>query len=721
MQRSDEEALIEFAKKLGLLQKEFDKIKELLQRTPNSTELSLFASIWSGQYLLKHSTGWLKKLPRTRNHQNHDLEKDPSEQINIENSLRYTLKFQSLNYSLDPSPEFNSLNNLDKAQREVLAFGAQPVATLSSLFFGNLDHSNTQNLVHKILDTLDKYIEPHGGGHLGNKAYFHDSPIPSALINTLCIGVSKLEESTTKSPITPGNLVFLVSSNSSNNGYLSLEEFKILLDVTSNATSDGVITGLQDIYFGGISSAAAKICANCNKGMRIDLEKLSTEQVEASPSELLTSAYQGQILVLSPPEKEIEVQQLFEASNFNCKPIGEVNNDGLLEFYMQKELVANLPIRRLVFADDQHAFKYKMEKPAYVKQNKKFRLSKLPKPKDYLAVAKKLYSAPNVLSKRWALKPSSPTHSNGNYCPADATLTQLVDHQKMVAITTTCNPAYTFADPFIGTMINVAEAARNIICSGAEPKALAYSFNFGNFRDPQAYWQFVQANKGMKEACPKLDLPILGDHVWFHPSLELEEQQEPFPPTPIVGMMGLFNDNNSPITLGFKKEGDQIYMVGTPHNDVGSSEYLRTVHGIKYSPAPRFDLDEEIHILQNLKVLIQKGVINSAHDISEGGLFVSLMDCAMVNNLGFNVETDNHFRKDAYLFGESQCRILISVNPENEEGLVSYLNSNNVPFTRLGETGGHNAIIDHKDFGSVSEWKTLHDNHNREEMDVKEG
>ncbi|MBP9872610.1 MAG: phosphoribosylformylglycinamidine synthase subunit PurL, partial [Haliscomenobacter sp.] len=292
--------------------------------------------------------------------------------------------------------------------------------------------------------------------------------------------------------------------------------------------------------------------------------------------------------------------------------------------------------------------------------------------------------------------------------PSDAAVVRVKDSTKALALTTDCNSCYVFADPYVGTMIAVAEAARNIVCSGGTPVAITNCLNFGNPYNPEVYWQFVHAIRGMGDACRKFDTPVTGGNVSFYNQSVYQDRTEPIYPTPTIGMVGVLDDPSLHTTLNFKEKGHHIYMLGTPHNDLGSSEYLRHVCQIPFSPVPHFDLDEEFHIQQNLAQIIRKKLIASAHDVSDGGLFATLVESAIAGNLGFEVESDQNFRKDAYWFGESQSRVVISVSPQKEDELVNYLNTHNVPFTRLGEVTGASILIDNEDFGTVQEWEQVY-------------
>ncbi|HMN91284.1 MAG TPA: AIR synthase-related protein, partial [Saprospiraceae bacterium] len=465
--------------------------------------------------------------------------------------------------------------------------------------------------------------------------------------------------------------------------------------------------------------STSEMSAKGKSGMRIDLDKVPTRQANMKAWEILLSESQERMLIVGKKGQEAQLYAVFDKWDLECAQIGEVTNTGRLEYYHHGEKVADVPAEALVLGGGAPVYKRDFKKPAYIDKVARFRANSINAPEDYLATAKKIFTSPNIVSKRWIYEQYDSmvrTNTMTTNAPSDAALVRVKGTNKALAITTDCNPIYTHADPYIGAMIAVAEAARNIVCSGGEPVAITNCLNFGNPYNPEVYWQFVQAIKGMGDACRKFDTPVTGGNVSFYNQSVLKDRTEPVYPTPTIGMLGILDDASRHTTLDFKKAGHQIYMIGTPHNDIACSEYLRVIHGVELSPPPHFDLDEEFHIQHNLKIMIREGMIQSAHDISEGGLFVTLLESAMVNGLGFDVETDTNFRKDAYLFGESQSRVVVTVALDVEDDLVNYLNTHNVPFTKLGEVSGTNVVIDKTDFGPITTWKTLYDNTLAEKM-----
>ena len=277
-------------------------------------------------------------------------------------------------------------------------------------------------------------------------------------------------------------------------------------------------------------------------------------------------------------------------------------------------------------------------------------------------------------------------------------------------MTVDCNPRYVHADPFTGCAIAVAEAARNISCSGAEPGAVTNCLNFGNPYNPEVYWQFVNAIKGMGAACTKFSTPVTGGNVSFYNQSMINNEEVPVFPTPTIGMIGILEDRNKMMTLNFKDSGDQIFLIGKSVNDIGCSEYLYSCQKVKYSPAPYFNLDEEYEVQSLVRKLIDKRLVNAVHDVSDGGLFITLMECALAGNIGFNIESDADIRMDAFLFGEAQGRIAVTVNQEQLDEFIDILAASDLEFTNLGETGGVEMIIDGESFGTIESFRELYDN-----------
>ena len=725
---------LETATKLGLNEEEFNRIKKIMGREPNFTELSIFSVMWSEHCSYKNSIVWLKTLPREGKKLLVEAGEENAGLVDIGNGLACAFKIESHNHPSAIEPYQGAATGVGGIHRDIFTMGARPIAALNSLRFGELDKSKTKHLLKGVVRGIGDYGNCFGVPTIGGEVYFDRCYNQNILVNAMSIGIVKVGETVSAIADGPGNPVFIVGSATGKDGihgatFASADlteesakdlpavqvgdpfQEKLLLEATLEAIKTGAIVGMQDMGAAGITCSTSEMSAKSGVGMEIDLDKVPTRQANMQPFEILLSESQERMLIVCHKGQEEKLQAVFDKWDLSCVQIGEVNESGRLTFFQNGALVADVPAHDLVLGGGAPVYNRSHKKPAYLKKINKFKLSSIAQPKDYKAAAKKVFSSPNIVSKRWIYQQYDSmvrTNTVTTNIHANAAIIRIKDSEKALAATTDCNSSYVFADPYVGTMIAVSEAARNIVISGGEPVAITNCLNFGNPYDPEVYWQFVQAIKGMGEACTKFDTPVTGGNVSFYNQTVTEKNAEPVYPTPTIGMIGIIEHMANIMTLDFKAPGHQIYMIGTPHNDLGSSEYIKRYHNIQLSPAPKFELDEEYHIQHNLKKLIEKGLIESAHDITEGGLFATLTESAIPNQLGFNIETDYNFRKDAYLFGENQSRIVVSTKFELEDELVNYLNSHNVPFSRLGEVTDGQIMVDEEDFGTVSEWTKIH-------------
>ncbi len=383
-----------------------------------------------------------------------------------------------------------------------------------------------------------------------------------------------------------------------------------------------------------------------------------------------------------------------------------------LHFYMHNEMIADVPAESLVLGGGAPIYKREFKEPKYLEKIKQYSIKDIKEPADLKAVATELASHPNIASKKWIYNQYDSMVGTINMTtnrPSDAAVVDVRGTNKGLAMTVDCNPRYVNADPFAGCAIAVAEAARNISCSGAMPSAVTNCLNFGNPYNPEVYWQFVNAIKGMGEACTKFKTPVTGGNVSFYNQSMINNEEVPVFPTPTIGMIGILEDKNKLMTLNFKQPGDLIFLVGNSVDDISSSEYLYSHHKVKYSPAPYFNLDEEFEVQALVRKLIDNQLINAAHDVSDGGLFITLLESAMAGNIGFNIESDSDIRKDAFLFGEGQGRIVVSVSPEQLDEFIAIIADADVEFTNLGSTGGTDLIIDDESFGTLEDFRNSYD------------
>ena len=376
---------------------------------------------------------------------------------------------------------------------------------------------------------------------------------------------------------------------------------------------------------------------------------------------------------------------------------------------MHGELEAEIPAHELVLGGGAPQYTREYREPKYFEKIHAFDINTIADVTDLKSTAEQLVQIPNIASKRWvytqydSMVGAANTSTNA---PSDATVVLAKGTGKGLAVTVDCNSRYVFADPYKGGMIAVAEAARNIVCSGGEPIGVTNCLNFGNPYDPEVYYQFVKAVTGMGDACRKFNTPVTGGNVSFYN----QNPDGPVYPTPTIGMVGIVDDVNAKMTLDFKKEGDLIILVGKPQNDIASSEYLHKLKKVEFSPAPHFDLDEEFSLQQFIASLIKEKKINSAHDISEGGLAITLLESGFHRNLGFAVQADTaSIRKDAFWFGEAQSRVVVSCSADHLNTLETAAKTAGISITVLGKVTSGNIEVNGESWGSIGTWKSLYD------------
>ena len=471
----------------------------------------------------------------------------------------------------------------------------------------------------------------------------------------------------------------------------------------------GGVVGMQDMGAAGIICSTAEMSAKGGVGMRIDLDKVPTRQQNMKAWELLLSESQERMLMVVEKGKEAQVLAVFEKWDLSCSNIGEVTEDGLLNFYMNGELEASLPAYELVLGGGAPQYTREYKEPAYLSKVNAFDINAVEDVTHLKATVEQLVQIPNIASKRWVYTQYDSMVGAANAstnAPSDASIVIAKGTGKALAMTVDCNSKYVFADPYKGAMIAVAEAARNIVCSGGEPIGVTNCLNFGNPYDPEVYYQFAKSVEGMGAACRKFNTPVTGGNVSFYN----QNPDGPVYPTPTIGMVGIVEDMQKRMTLNFKNGGDVIVLLGQSRNDIGSSEYLHKIKGVAYSTAPHFELDEEFNVQQLVATLIQQGNIASAHDVSEGGLIVTLLESAFTNNKGFEVSsTNSDLRKDAYWMGEAQSRVVVSCNNAQLSTIEKLAASLHISFGVLGKVTDADVKVEGENWGSILDWKHKYD------------
>ena len=734
MSETVKEALttVETAKKLGLLPDEYEKIKTILGRTPNFTELSIFSVMWSEHCSYKNSIVWLKKLPKKGPFILAEAGEENAGLVDIGDGLACAFKIESHNHPSALEPYQGAATGVGGINRDIFTMGARPIAQLNSLRFGDIKLEKTKWLVKGVVKGIGDYGNAFGIPTVGGEVFFDDCYNVNPLVNAMSAGIVKVGETISATSYGVGNPVFIVGSATGKDGihgatFASADitedsakdlpavqvgdpfQEKLLLEATLEVIKTGAVIGMQDMGAAGITCSTSEMSAKGEHGMEIWLDRVPTRQANMQPFEILLSESQERMLIVVKKGREKEVQKVFDKWDLNCAMIGVVTDTKRIKFFVGDECVADVPAHDLVLGGGAPVYHRDSKEPAYFKESKKFTIESVEEPKDLKAVAKFLVSHPNIASKQWVYNQYDSMVGTANMstnAPSDAAIVNIKGTNKAIALKVDCNARYVNADPETGCAIAVSEAARNIVCSGGEPSAITNCLNFGNPYNPEVYWQFTNAIKGMGAACIKFSTPVTGGNVSFYNQSSYEG---PIFPTPTIGMLGVLKDKSTRMTLDFKNEGDSIYLIGSSKNDIASSEYLFSFLNIKNTPAPAFNLDEEFEVQKAVKTLIKEKVIQSAHDCSDGGLFITLLECSMPNGLGFNINSDDSIRKDAFLFGEAQSRVIVSVKKENEDAFIDLMMESRAEFEYLGDVGGKELIIDEESFGTVAEMKNSFD------------
>ncbi len=737
MTNNDNQINVATAQKLGLTEAEFHKICEILGREPNFTELSIFSVMWSEHCSYKNSITYLKKLPRKGKRLLVEAGDENAGLVDIGDGLACCFKIESHNHPSALEPFQGAATGVGGIHRDIFTMGARPIASLNSLRFGTLDSEHTKGLVRGVVNGISHYGNCFGVPTVGGEVYFNACYNQNILVNAMSAGIVKVGETVSACADGPGNPVFIVGSATGKDGIHGATfasgdltensakdlpavqvgdpfQEKLLLEATLEAIKTGAIVGMQDMGAAGITCSTSEMSAKSGTGMIIDLDKVPTRQQSMKGWEILLSESQERMLIVCLKGQEEKLLEVFDKWDLECAHIGEVTDTGRLHFYQNGELIADVPSEPLVLGGGAPVYQREFERPTYLDKVEAFDIQQVIEPTDILATAKKVFSALNVVSKRWVYEQYDSmvqVNTMTTNQASDAAIVRIKGTEKSLALTTDCNSSYVYADPKKGAMIAVAEAARNIVCAGGEPVAITNCLNFGNPYNKEVYYQFVHALQGMGEACEKFETPVTGGNVSFYNHTNLPDNTAvPVYPTPTIGMLGILDDASNQMTLDFKSEDDIIYMLGKSRNDIGSSEYLRVVHEIHFSSAPYFDLDEEYELQQTVKQLITSKLIASAHDVSEGGLFVTLMESAMVNDLGFDIQIDDRYRRDAFLFGESQSRVVVSIAPFMEDEFKGFMTNMKTSFKKLGVVTAKNVTLEDIECGDIFTWKNSYDN-----------
>ncbi|MFA6597863.1 MAG: phosphoribosylformylglycinamidine synthase subunit PurL [Ignavibacteriaceae bacterium] len=696
----------------GLNEEEFAKICLILGRTPNFTELGIFSVMWSEHCSYKNSIALLKTLPRSGGKLLVGAGEENAGLVDIGDGLAVAFKIESHNHPSAVEPYQGAATGVGGIMRDIFTMGARPIASLNSLRFGSLKDARTRYLFDGVVKGIGDYGNSFGVPTVAGEVYFDECYQGNPLINAMAVGIVKIGQTASATAEGEGNPVMIVGSSTGRDGihgatFASVEiseeseakrtsvqvgdpfTEKLLLEASLEIIKEDLIVGIQDMGAAGISCSTSEMSAKGKSGMKIDLSKVPLREHGMSAYEIMLSESQERMLVVAKKGCEKRVKEIFEKWDLHCETIGVVTSDGKLDIEYFGEKKGELPAFELVLGGGAPVYYRETKEPAYLAETRNYPLNKIPQPGNISETFLKVFSSPNIVSKKWVYEQyDSMVRTNTVVGPGcDAAVVRIKGTNKALAVKTDCNGRYVYLNPKEGTKIAVAESARNVVCSGGIPLAITNRLNFGNPYKPEIYWQFSKAIEGMGEACRYFDTPVTGGNVSFYN----ESPDTSVYPTPVIGMVGLIDDCNNIMTSYFKNEGDLIYILGEDFEEIGGSEYLKVIHGIVAGEVPQIDLAKEKQLQEIVLGLIQQKLINSAHDVSDGGVITALAECCLMNEekqIGAEISLDVATREDLSFFSESQARIIVSVPLEKKDVFDAYLSKKLFPVSQIGIVGG---------------------------------
>jgi len=699
---------------VALSRAEYDLIVERLGREPTPVELGLFGSLWSEHCGYKHSKLLLKMFPSTSPRTLTGVGQENAGAVDIGDGLAVVMKMESHNHPSAIEPYQGAATGVGGIVRDIFTMGARPIALMNSLRFGPLSDAHNRYLFGGVVGGIAGYGNCLGIPDVGGEIYFDEVYSQNPLINALCLGLMDTKRLTSARASGPGNLLMLVGADTGRDGLhgasgLASRTFeeqkelrsavqvgnpfleKLLIEACLELIEHDWIVGLQDLGAAGLTSASVESAARGESGMELDVLKVPRREQGMTPYEVMLSESQERMLVIVKKGYEDKVKALFDRWDLRCDIIGQVTADGLARIREGNKIVAEVPIKLL---SDPPLYRLPTRKPAWLRKIQSFDIATLPDLARAQAGAAllRLLGSPNIANKRYVYRQyDHQVQNNTVVAPgSDAAVLRIKGTAKAISLTTDGNGRICYLDPYAGGAIAVAEAARNLACSGAQPLAITDCLNFGNPEKPDVYYQLKECIRGMAHACRVLGVPVISGNV----SLYNETRGQAVYPTPVVGMLGLMEDVTKHCTAAFQRPGDLVYLIG-PNSGEGlaGSEYLVLEHGL-VKGRPAIDLALEKRVQHACLTAIRQGLLHSAHDCSDGGLAVALAESAIMGSLGFKGRLPADGRLDNTLFGELQSRIVVSLAPRNVRRLEKIAARYKVPLTKLGVVGGKRFVIE---------------------------
>ncbi|HTG71166.1 MAG TPA: phosphoribosylformylglycinamidine synthase subunit PurL [Candidatus Udaeobacter sp.] len=695
----------------GVSDYEYELICGFLGRQPNYTEIGVFSVMWSEHCSYKNSKPILKKFPITGPR----VLMGPGEGagiVDIGDNQAVVFKIESHNHPSAVEPFQGAATGVGGIIRDIFSMGARPIALLNSLRFGRLENERVKYLFEHVVSGIAGYGNCIGIPTVAGEVMFDESYEGNPLVNAMCVGLidhDKIQRGVAKGV---GNPVFYVGPATGRDGihgatFASVELSeeseekrtavqvgdpfmeKLVMEATLELIDSGIVLGIQDMGAAGLTCSSAEMASKAGNGLELYLDEVPQRETGMTPYEMMLSESQERMLFVVEPQHEAQAKEIFDRWGIICAKVGKVTDDGRLRLFHQGQEVADMPVKALV--DECPVYDKPSQEPAYFSENAAVDTAAYDEVTDLTGALEKVLASPTVASKEWVYNQYDymVRTSTAVQPGSDAAVVTIRGTRKALAMTTDCNGRYVYLDPEVGGRIAVAEAARNIVCSGAEPLAVTDNLNFGNPEKPEVFWQLEKSADGMSEACVILNTPVIGGNV----SLYNENAKGAIYPTPVIGMVGLVHDIDHITTQGFKAEGDVIILVGETKAELGGSELQYVLQGAAAGRPPEIDLATEKKVLDAVLGAIQKGLVASAHDLSEGGIAVAVAESCISGRLGAEVALTSDLRADHLLFSESQSRILLSAKPEQAAALQTWLTEQGVVHAQIGNVKGSSLTI----------------------------
>jgi len=728
MKHTEVEVTIAVAAEHGLNAEEYGKILAILGRTPSFTELGVFSVMWSEHCSYKNSIAVLKTLPREGAALLTSAGEENAGLVDIGDNLAVAFKIESHNHPSAVEPYQGAATGVGGIHRDIFTMGARPVASLNSLRFGSPKDPHVRYLVDGVVRGIGDYGNSFGVPTVGGEIYFEEGYTGNPLVNAMSVGIVEHHKTVSATALGKDNPVLIVGSSTGRDGIhgatFASEDLseasedkrpsvqvgdpfaeKLLLEATLEAIATGFVVGLQDMGAAGITSSTSEMSARGiektgSGGIEIDLDLVPIREAGMSAYEIMLSESQERMLIVAAKGFEEKIIEVYKKWDVLAVVIGRVTDDNHLRVFHNGTVVAEIPAESLVLGGGapvyiREAIEIKPATPvaALVDDNTI----------DFNALSLELLSRPNISSKQWVYRQYDSMVQTNTVTPVghtDAAVIRIKGTKKGIAMKTDCNARYVYLNPLAGGKIAVAECARNIACSGAKPLAITNCLNFGNPYKPEVYFQFKESVRGMGEACRAFNTPVTGGNVSFYNETFIGGVRTAIYPTPTIGMIGLLDDIDNLVGSTFTQPGDTILLLGNPTLSLDGSEYLVMQYGSPGQDAPSIDLEHEANLQGLLVTLAENKLVHSAHDISDGGLFVALAEKAIMNAgapLGFTVDLENAesspFRIQQQLFSEAQGRVVISISPDKSREVMDSAAKYNVPLCVIGQVVTQDASI----------------------------